>query len=531
MRVLKTVAFIGLFIVFLGCQKSHSDTTKLLGPKLLDLPPLKRQIPPPPQLRKPAVAGAFYPAMKSLCVSQIQGYLDKAPKVEVKGKIGALISPHAGYVYSGATAARAYKVLEGKHFETVVVVAPSHRASFKGFSVWWRGAYETPLGKVTIDEEFARTLLNNSRQGSFVQAGHLREHSLEVMLPFLTKVLGQYKLVPVVIGQQSPTVCRDLARAIVKTAHTLRPSQQGGVLLVASTDLSHFHDLKKANELDSHFVSAIRAADGEKLMEYITSRKAEACGYGSTYAVMTAAKMLGFDKSLVTGYDTSATASGDKSRVVGYVSAVLYGSGKAKHMSSKGASSEIFSLSDDEKKTLLTLARRTIEARVANESLPEAKATTEKLQAKSGAFVTLKIDGHLRGCIGFIVAVKPLVETIQEMALSAAFRDPRFPAVQAEEVDELEIEISVLSPFEMIKDTSVIKVGVHGIQIAKGPWNRGLLLPQVATEYGWDRRTFLEHTCAKAGLPKDAWKSEDAEIQIFSAEIFNEEEFGLGTYR
>mgnify|MGYP001610224249 CR=1 FL=1 len=515
-----------VFLLLLGCQKSHSDT-KIAGPALPDkLPLLKSKIPVPPKVRQPAVAGAFYPSSGKACLSQVNGYLEKAPAVTVDGKIGALICPHAGYMYSGATAARAFKALKGQKFDTVVVVAPSHRASYRGFSVWWKGAYQTPLGKIEINEKFARTMLNNSKQGSFVEAGHKYEHSLEVMLPFLSAVIGDYKLVPVVIGQQSRPVCQDLARAIAKTVKTF-----GKVLLVGSTDLSHFHNVKKANQLDKHLVDAIKKADAEQFLKCISSRKSEACGYGSTYAVMTAAKTLGFEKAKVTGYDTSATASGDKSRVVGYVSAVLYGTGKAKDMSSKGASSEIFSLSDDEKKNLLTLARTTIEAKVANKTLPEAKATTEKLGAKSGAFVTLKIGGHLRGCIGYIVAVKPLVETIQEMAQSAAFRDPRFPPVQADEVPKLEIEISVLSPFKVIEDTSVIEVGVHGIQIALGPWNRGLLLPQVATEYGWDRQTFLEHTCAKAGLPKDAWKNEDAEIQIFSAEIFNEEEFGLGPYR
>lgn len=529
-------------VFFAGCQSQRGGRfttpkdprpTARRSAQVATNPPVKMgpALPPPaaepPPVREPAVAGMFYPGDAVELRESVTEALKKAPALQLQTKVGAIISPHAGYVYSGETAARAFKAFEGRQFDTVVIVAGSHRARYRGYSIWWRGAYRTPLGEVPIDEEFARLLFRNGRQGTFLEAAHNREHSLEVMLPFLTVAIGKYRLVPVVIGEQSPSVCRELATAIVAAC---RHEADKKVLLVASTDLSHYHSLEKARELDGHLVEAIKAYDPERFIACVRSGKAEACGYGPVYAVMTAARRLGYEQATVTGYDTSARASGDTSRVVGYVSAVLHGTGKVSTAMKTSASSEIFSLSREEKVYLLELARNTIAARLANEDLPKAEARTEKLGQKSGAFVTLKKGGELRGCIGFIVAREPLVETIRDMAQSAAFNDPRFPAVTAREVDALEIEISVLSPFRKIDDPNTVEVGVHGIKMSRG-YRSGLLLPQVATEYGWDRQTFLEHTCMKAGLPTDAWTDPSTDIEVFSAEIFNEEQFGLGHWK
>lgn len=178
-------------------------------------------------------------------------------------------------------------------------------------------------------------------------------------------------------------------------------------------------------------------------------------------------------------------------------------------------------LSRDEKRTLLGLARRTIEQYLANGKkvpLPEAVGI---LLEQCGAFVTLHKKGELRGCIGNMIGRAPLVETIREMAIAAATQDPRFHKVSAQELSEIDIEISVLSPMKRVKDVGEIKVGTHGILMRRGMY-QGVLLPQVATEYGWNRDTFLEHTCYKAGLPADAWKDPETVIEIFSAEVFGE---------
>ncbi|MFA5322767.1 MAG: AmmeMemoRadiSam system protein A [Smithella sp.] len=178
-------------------------------------------------------------------------------------------------------------------------------------------------------------------------------------------------------------------------------------------------------------------------------------------------------------------------------------------------------LTDNEKTALLKIAEQAIAAKIENKKMPEVQIDSETLKSKRGAFVTLKKHGHLRGCIGYIKAYKPLWETVQEMAVAAAFHDPRFPSLKPDEVKQLTFEISVLSPFKRVRDINEIEVGKHGLYMVHG-YKSGLLLPQVATEYKWDRETFLKETCHKAGLPLDAWMDEGTEIYIFSADYFGD---------
>jgi AmmeMemoRadiSam system protein A len=184
-----------------------------------------------------------------------------------------------------------------------------------------------------------------------------------------------------------------------------------------------------------------------------------------------------------------------------------------------------FDLSQEEKIILLKTARLSIAARLRHEAIQYPEPTSN-LQVHGGAFVSLHIAGKLRGCIGYIQAIKPLFDTIKEMALSAAFSDPRFVPLAESDLDKTEIEISVISPLKKIEDIEAIKIGKHGIMIRRGLYS-GLLLPQVATQYGWDREQFLFHTCQKAGLPGNCWKLNDVEIEIFSAIVFSEKEFDL----
>lgn len=180
-----------------------------------------------------------------------------------------------------------------------------------------------------------------------------------------------------------------------------------------------------------------------------------------------------------------------------------------------------FELTDGEKKILLKLARETITSWVRDGRKPPPPKIEGNLGVETGAFVTLHKKGELRGCIGHMIGETPLIETIQNMAVAAATEDPRFDKVTSSELDDIDIEISVLSPMKRITDVKEIEVGRHGILLGKG-WARGVLLPQVATEQGWDRDTFLTHTCYKAGLPGDTWKDPETIIEIFSAQIFGE---------
>jgi len=181
-------------------------------------------------------------------------------------------------------------------------------------------------------------------------------------------------------------------------------------------------------------------------------------------------------------------------------------------------------LNRKERESMLKLTRDTIYSKLYSNDLPSYSPISAVLSEPRGVFITLHKHGALRGCIGYIEAIKPLYQTVQDLAVAAAFKDPRFPGLNENEFNDIDIEISVMSPLDKITDVNKIEVGKHGIIIKRG-FNSGLLLPQVATEQGWDRDTFLEHTCSKAGLPGDSWKKPDTEITIFSAEVFSEKAF------
>jgi AmmeMemoRadiSam system protein B/AmmeMemoRadiSam system protein A len=463
------------------------------------------------KVREPAVAGAFYPGEEEALRSNVTSLLERAQPPALEGRLVALISPHAGYVYSGGVAAHGYSLIRGRRFDAVVIVAPSHHVFFQGSSIYTQGPYRTPLGLIEIDKELAGAIADADQSIQFRPEAHVREHSLEVQLPFLQIAVPGLKIVPIVMADQSLENCKRLAKAITSGVGNRN------VLLVASSDLSHFHPYDEAVALDQVIIEHIERYDYEALARDLNSRKAEACGGGPMITVMIAAKDLGATKAVKLKYANSGDVTGDRSGVVGYLSAAIVAEN---HVGID------LGLRDKEKAELLKLARSQIEARVRGQDLPEA--APEKwdayplLKEKMGAFVTLTIDGRLRGCIGHIRGLEPLHTTIAKMAVAAATEDPRFPALRPDELDRIAIEISVLTPFKKIESPEEVEVGRDGIYIEKG-MNHGLLLPQVATEYGWDRYKFLDHTCMKAGLPEGSWR-EGADIYIFSAQIFNEEE-------
>jgi len=466
------------------------------------------------EIRRPAVAGSFYPADPPTLSRQVREFLNRAPKEEIPGEIVALISPHAGYLYSGQVAAQAFKLIEGRNFEAVVVVAPSHRVYFQGASVYDRGGFETPLGTVPVDQELCKKIMAESEILRFLPQGHSQEHSLEVQLPFLQEALGKFSLVPIVIGDQSFATCQKVGQAIGRSV------KGKSVLLVASTDLSHFHPYDRAVKIDQVFLDDIRAFDPRKLSQDLEGGKGEACGGGPVIAVMIASKELGANESKVLGYRNSGDVTGDRSGVVGYTAAVLYRNpGPAGNTEGRKKAGISLGLLEEEKKILRRIALTAIEGKLKGVRNHPAEKPTSNLQQKRGAFVSLHKSGHLRGCIGQIVPAKPLYQTIEDMAIAAAFDDPRFEPLAAKELPDLELEISVLTPMERMKRADEIEIGKHGLYLKKGFYS-GLLLPQVAAEYGWDRTTFLEETCRKAGLPRSAWKEKSTEIYLFSADIF-----------
>jgi AmmeMemoRadiSam system protein B/AmmeMemoRadiSam system protein A len=464
-------------------------------------------------VRESVIAGSWYPGDPARLTKDIKGYLKQVPEHKIEGELIALISPHAGYLYSGQVAAHAYKLLQGKGYDIVVIVAPSHRAYFKGASVYPQGGYKTPLGIVPIAEEVTEALMQKSPLIDSIPQAHAQEHSLEIQLPFLQVVLKDFSLVPIVMGDQDLPTCEEVSRVVVDTI------KGKNALLIASTDLSHFHSYEKATELDQKVVEHVGAFDPAGLSKDLKQGECEACGGGPVVAVMLAAQALGADKSEVLNYANSGDVTGDHSSVVGYMSAALYRSTGPQKVHTKERVGVDLGLNEEDKQTLHEIARTVIWNKASGKEVPKFQVKSEKLNELRGAFVTITKKGSLRGCIGHIKGVKPLYKSVEEMAAAAAFQDPRFSPVTKKELKDLDIEISVLTPFEQITDVSEIEVGKHGLYIEQG-FSSGLLLPQVATEYNWDNETFLEHTCRKAGLPPDAWKEQDTRIYIFSADIF-----------
>jgi len=269
-------------------------------------------------VRPPAVAGMFYPADAGALERELAAYFKQGDVGVHPASVRGVIAPHAGYMYSGATAAAAYSRLRGRKFDTVVIVAPSHRDYFEGASVYPGDAYRTPLGDVPLDVEMRDALVKASEHVFAGEAGHRSEHAIEVQIPFLQMMLGSFAILPVVMGDQNRALCFALAEALDR----VRGEKE--VLLVASTDLSHYHTAKIADAIDSVTAEDIRSFDNRRLMEHLESGAAEACGGGPTVAVMGSLARLGAKKMEVVHHCNSGDITGEKQNVVGYLSAVAW---------------------------------------------------------------------------------------------------------------------------------------------------------------------------------------------------------------
>jgi MEMO1 family protein len=470
------------------------------------------------RIRRAAVAGSFYPDDPVKLRNMIETFLSQTKRTNLPGPVMGLVSPHAGYIYSGHVAANGYKLLSNRDINRVIVISPSHVASFAGAAVYDGDAYETPLGQVLIDKNFSKKLAQENSLIKLSSEGHetirqgRMEHALEVQLPFLQCTLDNFQLVAIIMGDQSYSTCRALGMEIAENIHDEH------TIIIASSDLSHFHEYTDASKRDKSLIHAIDEWDYFNLSRNLKSRLWEACGGGPIVATMIACENLQAGNSRVLKYANSGdVAAGNKSQVVGYASIAFY-----QDKSSKINNTKEFRLSTDEQKYLLNIAKQTVRTAVEDGQVFDCTSGGyDALAIERGAFVTLNKSENLRGCIGYTSPIKPLCETVRDVAISAALKDPRFPAVTPAELDELSYEISVLSPFRKVMDLNQIQIGTHGLLIKYGR-SEGLLLPQVATDHNWDRETFLANTCRKAGLPMDTWKNPEADIFMFSAFVFGD---------
>jgi MEMO1 family protein len=471
--------------------------------------------------RRPVAAGSYYPADKETLNAQLASFFQASGQPESQHTVAAVIAPHAGYLFSGQIAAAAYACIDPKQEYThVFLIGTSHYVSLNGASIYNQGNYSTPLGEVEVDTRIADRLIADNSFFGFAAGAHDREHSLEVQLPFLQYYLKKpFKIVPVIIGTQSEETCKKIAEA-------LKPYYNEKTLFVISSDFSHYPDYKGALEADKATGEAITANAPDLFMKALKTNESKhipglvtsCCAWSSVLSLLYITSKLPDTRIQQVAYTNSGNSPyGDKQRVVGYHAFVVT------HEKPTGTSSD-FSLSPGEKDQLLKIARNTLEAYLEEGAIPfiDPSGLPEALQAPCGAFVSLYKHGNLRGCIGRFTSNEPLYKVVQEMTVAAAVKDTRFRPVEPTEKNELEMEISVLTPLKKITDIDDFELGKHGIFLVKG--NRsGTYLPQVARETGWTKEEFLGH-CArdKAGIGYEGWK--DADLYIYEALILHEQQ-------
>ncbi|MFH1208395.1 MAG: AmmeMemoRadiSam system protein B [Candidatus Omnitrophota bacterium] len=480
-------------------------------------------------VRKAAVAGQFYPGDKATLEKYVDTLLRDAGPAEIMEPILAIMVPHAGYVYSGPVAASAYKELEGRDIRTVVLLSNSHRNFLDGIAIYGKGSFETPLGRVPVDQEKTEKLLASSPKIMERPDIHEEDHVLEVQLPFLQRVLKDFKIVPLLFGSADPALSKILA-------DTLKTILDDKTLLVVSTDMSHYPSYENATTADRETLQAIQTGQVDALdamlKQYASEEVPNAvtflCGVSGVRTVLLLNQAFDPMTPVYLKYANSGDVSGDKSRVVGY-GAIAFIAGQGTMLvapppanKEKSRTANEQEMTSQEKEELLKIARTTVESYVQTGKAPEFSPASANLKKPLGAFVTLRENGQLRGCIGRFDPAGPLYLIVQQMAISAASQDPRFKPVNTNELGRLEYEISVLSPLRKIGTADEIELGKHGVQVSKG-FHHGVFLPQVAIETGWSKEEFLGELCSqKAGLPRDCWKDPDVNLEVFTAEVFSE---------
>lgn len=461
-------------------------------------------------IRQAAVSGQFYPGSRARLQEEVDTLLAETGTDAPCPKV--LVAPHAGYVYSGSVAAQVYaRLLNGANQITrVLLLGPAHRVGFRGIAVSTADSYQTPLGEVTLDAE-ANARIQGLPGVHARDDAHALEHSLEVQLPFLQRCLGQFSLVPLVVGDAPPEQVASVIDTLWGGAETL---------VVISTDLSHFLSYDAARAIDTETCRHIEALDA-------TISGEQACGCRPLNGLLSVLKARRLKIETVAMQNSGDTA-GSRDRVVGYGAWVVNEPSRAlsspgSGIGSEAAASETIELS--QRQQLLHLARRAISHGLTGGGDLQITSSHyhERLRAHRSSFVTLNCGGQLRGCIGNLVATRPLFLDVAENAVAAAFRDPRFKPLKVEEYPELEVHISVLSPASRLAVDSrealedFLIPGVHGL-ILEEAGKRATYLPSV-----WEKlptpASFIEELRVKAGLSRHGW-SPETRVSIYTSEEF-----------
>ena len=464
-----------------------------------------------PVVRPATQAGRFYEGNSQRLSQEVDSFLTLHAKDKQYENMAAIIVPHAGYYFSGNVAAAAYmSIPKDKQYKRIFLLGPSHHEWLDGASVNSEtDYYATPLGQIKVDRETAHALRATDSVFSYRPEAHDREHCLEVQLPFLQRRFSDVPpIVPIIISTND-------FRKLKKIAGALMPYFTDENLFVISSDFSHYPSYEDACKVDAKTGKAVESGDVEEFIATIDANAkngirnlaTSACG---GFPIITLMLML--DKSYEVKhllYQNSGDIDDhDHGRVVGYHAfAVLRGEKKD------------FLLTDEEKSVLKKIAYDSIKDSLDGKGIAEANYTpNSSLNQKCGAFVSLHKQGRLRGCIGHFGEDTPLHEIVAEMARAAAFEDPRFQPLRREELDDIDIEISVLTPMRRIQNLDEFELHKHGIYIRKG-YRSGTFLPQVADEVNWTKEEFVGHCSQdKAGLGWNGWR--DAELYVYEAIVF-----------
>jgi MEMO1 family protein len=458
---------------------------------------------------EPAFAGHFYPAGREELHNYIEKLFFDAREFREDGLLRAIIAPHAGYVFSGQVAASAYnQIPDGAIYERVFVLASSHNSSFKGAALCKNSSFRTPLGLVNQDTQTINQLVKLGNGFHYRTEAFLHEHSLEVQLPFLQYKLGsKFLLVPVLLGNCPASECSHIARS-------LEPWFTPENLFVISTDFSHYPSYNDALVNDLETATAICSNDPQVLLQHLDNTPGIAnlvtslCGWNSVTSLLylTHNKSISYRKILYMNSGDLKVA-GEKNRVVGYWAIAVY----------EYPSSVL--ITQEEQAELLQSARNAIVhfLKAGDKISIESDVIPDNVKQQAGLFVSIYVSGELRGCMGSMNVEESLNHLVKHMAVSAA-TDSRFKNVTWQDLDDMEIEISVLSPLRKITSPEDFIPGQHGIFIKKGT-STGTFLPKVATKTGWSREELLGH-CSndKACIGWDGWKS--AELFVYEAFVF-----------
>lgn len=485
------------------------------------------------KIRQPLLAGSWYEGSKDGLDKQVDNLLNKAKeniKPSFEKPLIALIVPHAGYIYSGYGAAAGYCLLQKHDYNRIIVLAFSHSYYHTSIGVSNFDKYKTPIGEINVDLDLANELLKHKDIFDTITAIDAREHSMEIQLPFIQKSVPNAKVLGLYVGNLSK-------EKFINAAEILKKYLQPKTLFVVSSDFTHYgenygylpfppnQDVKKdLSNLDGGAINEIINYNVDGFQDYVKRTGITICGKNpiTLLLVMLKASNKNIKGSLISYY-TSGDVIADYTNSVSYTTISFYDISTEKKQQKQ--ESRKSGLTNEEKKILLKLARDSIKYYFEHNELMSVNekeiSLTPAFKEIRGAFVTLKINNNLRGCIGHIQGIQELYKDVIENAVNAAFNDPRFMPLSPAELSKVEIEISALTPPVKINSLDEIIIGKHGLIIKKG-YNSGVFLPQVPVEQGWNKTQYLENLCYKAGLSKDDYKQ--ADLYIFTAEVFSEKE-------